>query len=156
MPSKAHLEQFPVDPIPTSIPFVFDPATLTPVMSLNRRRSPNVLPIARLMFTSVLILMFGGGAAYYVNSKNELHRHGQRIKELEREILAMETRDEVVLSRIAKLSSYEELRKRQSMEKEAFAQLVPVNDTMLVRVQERMGPASNSEVRTVSNLQPVR
>lgn len=125
-------------------------------MSFNRRKNKNVLPIARLVFTAVLLLMFGGGALYYVNSKNELHRHGQRIKELERELVALETRDEVVLSRIAKLSSYESLRKRQALEKEAFAQLVPVNDTVLVRVQERVGPVPAAEVRTVSNLQPGR
>jgi hypothetical protein len=125
-------------------------------MSPNRRKAPNILPMAHFTFLAVLILMFGGGALYYVNSKNEIHRHGQRIKELERELIALETRDEVVLSRIAKLTSYEALRRRQAMEKEAFAQLVPVNDTPLVRVQERVGPLPAADVRTVSNLQPGR
>jgi hypothetical protein len=125
-------------------------------MSINRRRSENVLPIARLVFTAAMILMFGGGALYYVNSKNELHRHGQRIKELEREIVALETRDEVVLSRIAKLSSYEALRKRQAIERDTFAQLIPVSDTMLVKIQEKPTPAAALEVRTVSNLKPAR
>lgn len=93
---------------------------------------------------------------YYVNAKNEVHRYGQRIKELEREIQMYTTKDEVVLARIAKLTSYEALRKRQQQEREAFAQLVPVNDNVLVRVQERPGARTVSEVRTVSNQQPAR
>ena len=125
-------------------------------MNANRRRNANVLPVARIFFTGALILVLGGGALYYVNAKNEVHRYGQRVKELEREIQGYITRDEVVMARIAKLSSYEALRKRQVTEREAFAQLVPVNDTMLVRVQERPSSSRNSEVRTVSNLQPAR
>lgn len=104
----------------------------------------------------VILLSLGGGALYYVNAKNEVHRYGQRVKELEREIQTYITKDEVLLARIAKLSSYEALRKRQQQEREAFAQLVPVNDAVLVRVQERPVTPNNSEVRTVSNLQPNR
>lgn len=104
----------------------------------------------------VILLSLGGGALYYVNAKNEVHRYGQRVKELEREIQTYITKDEVLLARIAKLSSYEALRKRQQQEREAFAQLVPVNDAVLVRVQERSVTPNNPEVRTVSNLQPNR
>lgn len=125
-------------------------------MSANRRRNANVLPVARILFTGTLLLVLGGGALYYVNAKNEVHRYGQRVKALEREIQGYVTRDEVVMARIAKLSSYEALRKRQQTEKDTFAQLVPVNDAMLVRVQDRGTRGNVSEVRTVSNLQPGR
>ena len=106
--------------------------------------------------TGAILLSVGGGALYYVNAKNEVHRYGQRVKALEREIQTYVTKDEVVMARIAKLSSYEALRKRQQQEREAFAQLVPVNDSVLVRIQERSTPSGTSEVRTVSNLQPAR
>jgi hypothetical protein len=125
-------------------------------MSSNRRRNANLLPVARILVIGAIILIFGGGALYYVNAKNEVHRYGQRVKALEHEIQSALIRDEVVMSRIAKLSSYEALRKRQQHEKEAFAQLVPVNDSVLVRIQERSVPVNSSEVRTVSNLQPSR
>ncbi|MEY5026522.1 MAG: hypothetical protein RLZZ244_2050 [Verrucomicrobiota bacterium] len=125
-------------------------------MSLNRRRNANVLPVAKIFGFAILILLLGGGALYYVNAKNEVHRYGQRVKELEREILALTTRDEVVMARIAKLSSYEALRKRQQQEREIFAQLVPVSDAVLVRLPERSGKTMGAEVSTVSNLQPKR
>ncbi|MEI6715697.1 MAG: hypothetical protein WCO60_18245 [Verrucomicrobiota bacterium] len=125
-------------------------------MSSNRRRNANLLPVARILMMGVILLSLGGGALYYVNAKNEVHRYGQRVKELEREIQTYITKDEVLLARIAKLSSYEALRKRQQQEREAFAQLVPVNDAVLVRVQERSVTPNNPEVRTVSNLQPNR
>lgn len=125
-------------------------------MFSNRRRNANLLPMARILVTGAFILVFGGGALYYVNAKNEVHRYGQRVKALEHEIQTCLIRNEVVMARIAKLSSYEALRKRQQQEREAFAQLVPVNDSVLVRIQERPTPVNASEVRTVSNLQPAR
>lgn len=125
-------------------------------MSINRRRNANLLPMARILISSAILAALGGGALYYVNAKNEVHRYGQRIKELEREIQMYTTKDEVVLARVAKLTSYEALRKRQQQEREAFAQLVPVSDNVLVRVQERPGARTVSEVRTVSNQQPAR
>ncbi|MEK0444859.1 MAG: hypothetical protein RLZZ399_180 [Verrucomicrobiota bacterium] len=125
-------------------------------MSFNRRRNANLLPVARILLLGTLIATCGGGALYYVNAKNEVHRLGQRVKQLEREIQASITKDEVVMARIAKLSSFESLRKRQQQEREAFAQLIPVNDTLVFRIQERPRSSPNSEVRTVSNLQPVR
>ena len=69
-----------------------------------------------------------------MNAKNEVHRFGEQKKQLEREIIATANRDEMILARIAMLSSYESLRKRQQQEKEAFAKLVPVNDAALVRI----------------------
>lgn len=93
---------------------------------------------------------------YYVNAKNEVHRNGQRKKELERELLSLETREEVVISQIARLSSFDSLRRRQSQEREAFAKLVPVTDSMVVRLQDRTPAAGEPQVRTVSNLQPAR
>lgn len=124
--------------------------------SSNRRRNANLLPVAKILLTGTLLFTLGGGALYYVNAKNEVHRFGQRKKELERELLAVATKDEVVLARISKLSSYEALRKRQAQEKDVFARLVPVADTMVVRLQEPASSNGESQVRTVSNLHPAR
>lgn len=125
-------------------------------MSSNRRRNANLLPVARILLLGVLLLTVGGGALFYVNAKNEVHRNGQRKKDLERELIALETKDEVICSRIAKLSSFDALRKRQSQEQEVFAKLVPVSDNLVVRIQERAPVAGEAQVRTVSNLQPKR
>ena len=125
-------------------------------MSSNRRRNANLLPVAKILLIGMLILTVGGGALYYVNAKNEVHRNGQRKKELERELLSLETREEVVISQIAKLSSFDSLRRRQSQEREAFAKLVPVTDNMVVRLQDRTPAVGEPQVRTVSNLQPTR
>jgi hypothetical protein len=103
-------------------------------MPHNRRRNENLLPAAKIVLFSFLILILGTGGLYYVNAKNEVHRFGEQKKQLEREIIATANRDEMILARIAMLSSYESLRKRQQQEKEAFAKLVPVNDAALVRI----------------------
>ena len=103
-------------------------------MTHNRRRNENLLPAAKIVLFSFLILVLGAGGLYYVNAMNEVHRFGEQKKQLEREILATANRDEMILARIAMLSSYESLRKRQQQEKEAFAKLVPVNDSALVRI----------------------
>jgi hypothetical protein len=125
-------------------------------MSSNRRKNANLLPVAKILLVAVLLLTIGGGALYYVNAKNEVHRQGQRKKELERELLAVATKDEVVMSRIFKLCSYEALRKRQSIEREAFAKLVPVADTLVVRLPDRVLSPAESQLRQVSNPQTVR
>jgi hypothetical protein len=125
-------------------------------MSSNRRRNANLLPVARILLVGTLLLTVGGGALFYVNAKNEVHRNGQRKKELERELLALETKDEVITSRIAKLSSFDSLRRRQVQERDVFAKLVPVTDTLVVRLQDKVPTAGESQVRTVSNLQPAR
>lgn len=125
-------------------------------MSSNRRRNANLLPVARILLIGVLLLTVGGGALYYVNAKNEVHRNGQRKKDLEKELIALQTKDEVICSRIAILSSFDALRKRQSQEREAFAKMVPVSDNLVVRLQDRTNSPSEPQVRTVSNLQPSR
>jgi hypothetical protein len=125
-------------------------------MSSNRRKNANLLPVAKILLVGVVLLTIGGGALYYVNAKNEVHRHGQRKKELERELLVVATKDEVVTSRISKLCSYEALRKRQSLEREAFARLVPVADTLVVRLPDRVFSPVESQLRHVSNPQPAR
>jgi len=125
-------------------------------MSSNRRRNANLLPVAKILLVGMLILTVGGGALFYVNAKNEVHRNGQRKKELERELLSLETKEEVVTSQIAKLSSFDSLRRRQSQERETFAKLVPVVDNQVVRLQDRTPAVGESQVRTVSNIQPAR
>ena len=125
-------------------------------MSSNRRKNANLLPVAKILLVAMVLLTIGGGALYYVNAKNEVHRYGQCKKELERELLAVATKDEVVTSRISKLCSYEALRKRQSSERETFARLVPVADTLVVRLQDRVFSPAESQLRQVSNPQPAR
>jgi hypothetical protein len=125
-------------------------------MPANRRRNANLLPVARILLLGVVLLTVGGGALYYVNAKNEVHRNGQRKKDLERELIALETKDEVVRSRIAKLSSFDALRRRQAQEREVFVKLVPVTDNLVVRLQDVAPSMGGGQVRTVSNLQPAR
>lgn len=80
---------------------------------------------------------------------------GEYKKQLEREIDAVSNRNEMILARIATLSSFDALRKRQQYDREAFAKLIPVSDTAVVRVPVR-SVSGESDVRTVSNPQPAR
>jgi len=115
-----------------------------------------LLPVAKILLIGMLLLTVGGGALFYVNAKNEVHRNGQLKKNLERELLALETKDEVILSRIAKLSSFDSLRRRQQQDREVFAKLIPVSDNMVVRLQDKAPAAGEPQVRAVSNLHPSR
>jgi tRNA A37 N6-isopentenylltransferase MiaA len=105
---------------------------------------------------AVVLVIVGGGGLYYVSAKNDLHRLGERKKALERELYAINTRDEVVSSRIAKLVSFDSLRKRQTTDREAFVRLIAVADTAVVRVPDLGTSQTESQVRAVSNLKPVR
>lgn len=124
-------------------------------MSANQRRNSNLLPVAKLLLAFCLLLILGGGSLYYVHAKNELHRFGEYKKKLEREIEAVSNRNEMVLARIATMSSFDALRKRQQQERDVFAKLVPVTDAAVVRLPARAAN-NESEVRTVSNPQPAR
>ncbi len=124
-------------------------------MSANYRRNSNLLPAAKLILSFCLLFILGGGGLYYVNAKNELHKLGEYRKQLEREIDAVANRNEMILARIATLSSYDALRKRQQQDREVFAKLTPVSDTAVVHIRTRTG-SGESEVRTVSNPQPSR
>jgi hypothetical protein len=124
-------------------------------MSANLRRHANFLPAAKILLAFCLLLILGGGGLYYVHAKNELHKFGEYKKQLEREIDAVANRNEMILARIATLSSFDALRKRQLHDREAFAKLVPVTDSAVVRLPAR-SPGNESDVRTVSNPQPVR
>ena len=122
----------------------------------NRRKNANLLPVAKIIMAAVVLVTVGGGSLYYVSAKNDLHRLGERKKALERELLAINTRDEVVSSRIAKLVSFDSLRKRQTTDREAFVRLIAVADTAVVRVPDLGTSPTEPQVRAVSNLKPVR
>jgi cell division protein FtsB len=124
-------------------------------MPANLRRHANFLPAAKLLLAFCLLLVLGGGGLYYVHSKHELHKFGEYKKQLEREIDAVANRNEMILARIATLSSYDALRKRQQQEREVFAKLIPVTDTAVVRIPVHSS-GKESDVRTVSNPQPGR
>jgi cell division protein FtsB len=124
-------------------------------MSANQRRNANLLPAAKLVLAFCLLVILGSGGFYYVHAKNELHKMGEYKKQLEREIDAVSNRNEMILARIATLSSFDALRKRQQYDREAFAKLIPVSDTAVVRVPVR-SVSGESDVRTVSNPQPAR
>lgn len=124
-------------------------------MSANYRRNSNLLPAAKLLLAFCLLIILGGGGFYYVNAKNELHKMGEYKKQLEREIDAVANRNEMILARIATLSSYDALRKRQQQDREVFAKLTPVTDSAVVHIRAR-SVAGESEIRTVSNPQPAR
>jgi hypothetical protein len=124
-------------------------------MLSNQRRNANLLPVAKLFLAFCLLLILGGGSLYYVHSKNDLHKLGEYQKRLERELDAVKNRNQRVLSRIATLSSYDALRKRQQQDREAFAKLIPVQDGAMVRVPARL-LEGESDVRPVSNPQPAR
>lgn len=115
-------------------------------MSANRRRQMNALPGLKLLlffFGGAVLLLSGLG---YVYCQNELHRLLGEVGKLERDLQQLRTMTEVVEVNITKLSSKQELKKKQDNN---FFKLAPITSERIVVVgvsAKDLRPVSNGKV----------
>jgi cell division protein FtsL len=112
-------------------------------MPANRRRQINALPGLKLLlvfFGGAVLLLSGLG---YVYCQNELHRLLGEVGKLERDLQQLRTMTEVVDVNITKLSSKQELKKKQDNN---FFKLTPITGDRIVVVG-----APAKDLRPVSN-----
>jgi hypothetical protein len=117
-------------------------------MSLNRRRHANAVPLASIATWILVAAYFGTTGVYYVYCKNHLHQTGALIKKLEREREEARTHNEALRSRIALLSSRQEL---QRLYAAGAIKLVPISPDRVLHLGESDAPAADDGVRAVAN-----
>ena len=121
-------------------------------MSQNRRRHNNQVPIRALspwLMVAMIALIGGMTWVYY---KNQLVTRGREIKELEKELADLKTRNEALRPHIAELSSRTSLQRRLN---EGFIKMVPISQNCIVQVAYKQpstdGGSATDEIRAVSN-----
>ena len=121
-------------------------------MPSNRRRHGNVLPLASFATWLVIAGFVSGGGLYYVYCKNQLHRSGGEIRKLERELVELRNQNEVVKTRIERLSSPNELRKRRETDRSFLSGYIDIPREKLIVVNDKA--SAGSDLRPVSNQAP--
>ena len=117
-------------------------------MALNRRRHVNVVPVAGMAKWIVVMLFLGIVGLSYVYFKNQQHTTGSEIKALERQLADLTTQNDMVRTRISKLSSRAYLQRRIA---EGFVHMTPITDDRIVRIAAEPAQPPVAEVRSVAN-----
>lgn len=100
-------------------------------MAANRKKHTTpikILPLAKLI---VVVFFVGLLGLMFVFLKNGLHPRGGQIKELERELAELNTKNEVLKAKLASLSSRAALQRRLN---EGFIKMIPITDDRIVRI----------------------
>jgi hypothetical protein len=118
-------------------------------MLSNRTKAAIYVKPAQITACLAVMTAIAVMSVYYVSSRNRVHLAGARIKLFENKIREVEFQDEAVRSRIARLTSHEALRRRQSAGAPAFATLVPISEQAVVRINA----TASSEKETVASVQ---
>ena len=114
-------------------------------MSPNRHRYGNVLPFARFLLGTAIVLSITGAAIYYVWCRNQIDVSGREIKKREGQLAVLKSQNEVVRAKIARLSSISTLDQRY---KSGFIKLDPI---LQFEPTLRIVTKDGDEVRTISN-----
>ena len=117
-------------------------------MSENKRRHANAVPVASFLTWTVIGLFACVGGLSFVWCKNDLHRSGALIKDLERELTELRDKNEVSRAHIAQLSSTKALQDRFDT---GFIKLSKITDDRIVVIHNKAADAPGNELRAVSN-----
>jgi len=119
-------------------------------MSRNRRRHANPFPMRALSpwFVIAAILLIGGMTWVYF--KNQLVTRGREIKDMEKQLVELNTGIEALRPKIAALSSRTALQHRLD---EGVIQMIPIRQDRIVQVSfnQPAETAQVNEIRAVSN-----
>lgn len=99
---------------------------------MRSERHESVLPVAPLMRWLVLVVFIGLLGLCYVQMKIRLTAAGNEQRELERELLQMGEKNQVLQSQVTRLSSRAALQARME---EGMIRMVPIPDTQVVRLR---------------------
>ena len=120
-------------------------------MPENRRRHANAVPIASFITWIFIGVFFCVGGLGFVWCKNDLHRTGALIKDLERDLTDLRNKNEVSRAHIAQLASTKALQDRFDT---GFIKLAKITDDRIVIVHDKAATKPGSELRAVSNERP--
>lgn len=117
-------------------------------MSENKRRNSNPVPLTSFVTWTAIGLFACAGGLGFVWCKNDLHRTGSRIKDLERELSELRNKNEVSRVHIAGLSSTQALQERYDS---GFIKLAKITDDRIVTIRSKATDKAGNELRAVSN-----
>lgn len=117
-------------------------------MVMNRRKHVNPVPVAGMAKWSVICAFLMIAGLSYVHFKNQQHATGSEIKALERQLADLTTQNDMVRTRISKLSSRAYLQRRVA---EGFVHMTPITDDRIVRIATEPVQPPVAEVRSVAN-----
>jgi hypothetical protein len=107
----------------------------------NRRRHPNIVPVAALVRWVVAAFFLCTAGLCYVYFKNQMQTTGTEIRDLEGQLSALRTQDDIARAQIDRLSSHSYLERRLA---EGFIQLTPITDDRIVRIHLTAGQTSGT------------
>ncbi len=117
-------------------------------MATDRKRT-NTLAFGSMAPWIVGVIFLGVTGVCYVGFKTQMHLTGNKIKVLERELVDLDTQNEVLRAQISYLSSRKQLQRHLDS---GFIAMVPIANENIVRVGHSkpagfaMQPVSNPEV----------
>jgi len=97
----------------------------------NRRRHANIVPVAALVRWVLVAFFLCTAGLCYVYFKNQMQTTGTEIRDLEGQLSALRTQDDIARAQIDRLSSHSYLERRLA---EGFIQLTPITDDRIVRI----------------------
>jgi hypothetical protein len=122
---------------------------------MNRRRHPNIVPVAGLVRWVVVAFFLCTAGLCYVYFKNQMQTTGDQIRSLESQLDTLITEDDAERAQIARLSSQGYLERRLA---EGFIQLTPITDDRIVRIHlpgSRTAGRASAAAQGADELQPV-
>ena len=117
-------------------------------MNSFARRPANRLQISKVFLSLAAIALIGGAAIFFVSLKLQQHRLGELVRESERQLREVRSRNQDLQSRIASLSSRVALRQQLVT---GFITLVPVQNTAIARLTPPAIATADGGLRTAAN-----
>lgn len=117
------------------------------------RKPANNVQISKILATLTTLIIVGVAAVFYVSLKIEQHALGERVRESERLVRELKSRNQDLASRIASKSSRVALRSQIDA---GFVALVPVPNTAIARLTPPAVASDDGILRTASNQSTVQ
>ncbi|MGC1481696.1 MAG: hypothetical protein WA771_14445 [Chthoniobacterales bacterium] len=116
---------------------------------MNTRRRPcNQVQLSKIFFALFFAITVGAAGGCYLSLKNTQHNLGERVRQTERELRELRSRNQDYQSRIARLSSRMALRRHVDT---GFVALTPVQATAIARLAPATMATNDGVLRTAAN-----
>ncbi len=114
----------------------------------TRRRPNNKVQLPKIFIVLLAAITVGGAGVCFISLKNTQHALGDKVRQTERELRELRSRNQDFQSRIARLSSRMALRRQVDT---GFVALIPVQATAIARLMPASIATRDGVVRTAAN-----
>jgi hypothetical protein len=117
-------------------------------MARNRKKQHNSIHLGSMARVIVMMVFIGILALSFVFLKIQLHATGRQIKTLEQELAGLKTRNDVLRTSVASLSSRNTLQRQLTT---GFIKMMPISSDRVVRWNGAQPALAMGGFRTISN-----